>query len=126
MSSPAENILEIVTLPLTVIVVGDSVVVPAISALRAAASREVNAEPAIFLCLGVPCVLFRVALVEAWHAFLLHLPISQVLVIPDIVIIVTFYICSIFLTRVSHLPSSWLLEPLLGFLKHAVSKYFFS
>lgn len=102
-----------------------------VGSLRAASSRKINAKvglPTFVHIIGfrVPSVVFRIAFVNRWHFLVSVLSVSQVLVIPNIIIIVAFYVCSILLRCILNLSSSWSLEPFLSFLQQLFSENLFS
>ena len=57
------------------------------------------------ICFSVTCLQFWITLMQGWHSFrfLMLVHIGQVLIIPDIVLIVTFKVCDVILFSVSHL-----------------------
>jgi hypothetical protein len=120
-SCSAEDVSQIVLIGfIQVLLLRDSVIEPAVDSLGACSSGEVNAEVGgalllVFVCLGVPGVYLRVALEER-RRFLHHLvPVSEVLVIPDVVVVVSFYVGSLFLWLFD-LSAGRLLEQLSDFL----------
>lgn len=92
-------------------------IVAAINPLRAAASREVNTEisaSSIHLVrLGIARIDLRLQFVHTDRSFLflVGVAVSQVLIVPNIVVIVAFDICSIFL-QFCYLSAGRFLHPL--------------
>ena len=112
MSSSPKNVFKVICLTNAIIVSWNSVVIPTILSFCAASTGEVNAKECVALLLNrislrVPRVYFRVALMERWHLLISVLPISQVLVIPNIIIIIALYISSILLSSVIDLLPCW-------------------
>lgn len=73
-----------------------------------------------FVCFCISCIYFRITFIKWWSSFYLLISICQVLIIPNIVVIVAFYIGCVFLWFLD-LPSCSSLHPFLDLL---VSKLF--
>lgn len=92
------------------------VVISAILSFRAASSGEIYAEPSrVFLLLVVSLretsILLWVTFIKSRHPLVTILAVCKVLVVPNIIIIISFDICRIFLRGISDLTSSRSFHP---------------
>ena len=88
-----EHILRVVVLTLAVRVCRHPVIVATILAFGAAATGEINAKYALALLLVRFCVAGvarRRAPVQRWQPLASVLPIRQILIVPDVVVVVAF------------------------------------
>ena len=117
-SGSAEDISEVVFLGLVdVFLLRDSMVIFAIDAFSARASCEIHAEVSAVLLLKVICfcissVDLRLQLREGRSSLDFDVAISQVLVVPDVVVVVAFFVGGVFLALID-LLASWALHPLM-------------
>ena len=103
-------------------------IVFAVDTLRASTSRKVNTEVGWTFFLKVICfcessVYLWLYFGEWWCTLNLYVSVSQVFIIPDIVIVVTFLVCSISLALV-YLFSSSPLHPLVHLQVFELPKFF--
>ena len=87
---------------LKILFLRSSMIESAIYTLRTCPSSKVYAEVCRtlflkFISLGIPCIDFRVALVQRWSFFHMYISVSKVLIVPDVVVVITFDISSILL-----------------------------
>ena len=128
-TSPAKDVSQIVFLgPIQILPLRHSVVESAVDSLRARATSEVYAKISRVLLLkvislGEASVDFRMKLGETGSAVDMDAPIGEVLVVPDVVVIVAFLICSLFL-RFFRLTSCRPLHPLVDLLVHKFVEFF--
>ena len=110
-SRSSEDIPEIILLgPVNVFLLWHSMVIFAVDAFSACASCEIHAEVSAVLLLKV--VSFCISGVDFWlelrergGSFDFDIAISQVLVVPNIVIVVAFFVRGIFLALIDLLAS---------------------
>jgi len=115
MSRTAKYVSQIISVSY-VASLGYSMVVPAIHPLSAATSCVVDAE---VRSSSIHLICLRIARIDLWlkfvhtdrsFLFLIGVAVSQILVVPNVVVVVAFYISSIFL-EFCYLPACWLLHP---------------
>ena len=117
-SGSAEDISEVVFLSLVnVFLLRDPMVIFAVDALSARASCEIHAEVSAVLLLKVICfcissVDLGLQLREGRSSFDFDIAISQVFVVPDVVVVVAFFIGGVLLAFID-LLASWSLHPLM-------------
>ena len=117
-SGSTEDISEVVFLGLVnVFLLRYSMVIFAIDAFSARASCEIHAEVSAVLLLKVICfcissVDLRLQLREGRSSLDFDVAISQVLVVPDVVVVVAFFVGGVFLALID-LLASWALHPLM-------------
>ena len=117
-SRSAEDISEVVFLSLVnVFLLRDPMVIFAIDAFGTRASCEVHAEVSAVLLLKVIC--FCISSVDLWlqlrerrSSFDFDIAVSQVLIVPDVVVVIAFFVGGVFLALVD-LLASWSLHPLM-------------
>jgi len=92
----------------------------AVHTFSASTSSEVNAKVSRsfffeFISFGKSSINFWITLIKSRCPFYLCISIGKVLIIPNVIIVVSFYICRL-LFRLFDLSSSWPLHPLLYLL----------
>ena len=118
-SRSAEDISEVIFLSLVnVFLLRNSMVIFAIDTFSARASCEIHAEVSAVLLLKVIC--FCISSVDLWlqlrerrSSFDFDIAISQVLVVPNVVVIISFFICGVLFAFV-YLFSRWSLHPFMN------------
>ena len=129
MSCSAKDISQIIfTGFFDVLCLWNSVIILAVDTFRASTSRKVNTEVGWTFFLKVICfcessVYLWLYFGEWWCTLNLNVSVSQVFIIPDIVIVVTFLVCSISLALV-YLFSSSPLHPLVYLQVFKLPKFF--
>ena len=128
MPCPAEDVSKVVLLFHAIVVVWRPMVKPAVFALSTTSSCEINTEPStacLLECIGL-CearLCLWVAPVECWRPFdCFFLHVSEVLVVPDVVFIVSFEVSDFSLRAIDHLFNCRPLEPSLSVLLHLHSE----
>ena len=129
MSSPAEDISQIVfTGFVNVFYLWNSVIILAVDTFRASTSRKVNTEVCWTFLLKVICfcessVYLWLYFGERWRTLNLDVSVSQVFIIPDIVIVVTLFVCRVSFALI-YLFSSSPLHPLVHLQVFELPKFF--
>lgn len=117
MACATEHILQIVYKRfLEILSLRHAMIVPAIDTFSAGTSREVHAEVGGVAFLEVvsfceACVDFSVQFSKRWGSIHVDTPICQVLVIPDVVVVIALFIRCFFLSFF-RLTTGWSLHPL--------------